>query len=153
MFVTCTQDMNLLYNAHRETTVGVRAMLFYYYRYVCNCTFLLMTFFIACAGYAYHINAKRAVDDPKRKNYHPAAIFLAPITWPLFALGWLSLLTIKALLYGIFLILFAISLVVLQDISEPIWLEKMFIKIGNKLLEANTLLTLLLFPQQEPRAS
>jgi hypothetical protein len=112
-----------------------------------------MTFFIACAGYAYHINAKRAVDDPKRKNYHPAAIFLAPITWPLFALGWLSLLTIKALLYGIFLILFAISLVVLQDISEPIWLEKMFIKIGNKLLEANTLLTLLLFPQQEPRAS
>jgi hypothetical protein len=112
-----------------------------------------MFFCISCAGYAYRVNAKLPADDPKRKNYHPAAIFLAPITWPLFALGWLSLLTIKALLYGIFLILFTIFLIVFQDISEPIWLEKMFIKIGNMLLKANTILTRLLFTPREPRIS
>jgi len=110
-----------------------------------------MIFFFACAGYAYRVNAKRVVDDPKRKDYHPATIFLAPFTWPLFALGWLSLLTVKALLYGIFLILFAISLVIFQDISEPIWLEKMFIKIGNKLLEANTILISLFLPQLQEK--
>jgi hypothetical protein len=111
-----------------------------------------MLFCILCAGYAYRVNAKLPADDPKRKNYHPAAIFLAPITWPLFALGRLSLLVIKALLYGIFLILFTIFLIVFQDISKPIWLEKMFLKIGNKLLEANTLLIKLLFPKVSEQA-
>jgi hypothetical protein len=112
-----------------------------------------MLFCFSCAGYAYRVNARRPADDPKKRNFHPAAIFLAPITWPLFALGRFSLLVIKALLYGIFLILFTISLIILQDISEPIWLEKMFLKIGNKLLEANTLLTRLLLPPREPHTS
>ena len=131
---------------------GVRAMLFYYYQYVCNCTFLLMLFLIACAGYAYRVNAKLPEGNPKKKNYHPAAIYLAPITWPLFALGWLSLFTIKALLYGIFLVIFTVGLIAIRKPFLFIWLNKIATKVGNRLLEANTLLIRLFFPQLNERA-
>ena len=36
----------------------------------------------ACAGYAYYVNSKRPDDDPKKRNYHPVAVILAPITVP-----------------------------------------------------------------------
>ena len=105
-----------------------------------------MLFFFACAGYAYRVNAKRPAGDPKKRNFHPAAIFLAPITWPLFALGWLFMLILKALLYGVFLLLFTIGLVVIRKPFFFIWLEKIATKVGTMLLEANTLLIRLFLP-------
>jgi hypothetical protein len=101
---------------------------------------LLSLLFLAFAGYAYRVNAKRAADDPDKKDFPPGAIFLAPITWPIFLFGSISLFIIKALAYGIFLILFTIALLAFQDSDLPDWVENSFTRIGNKLLEANKFL-------------
>ncbi len=121
-------------------------MLFYYFNYVCCGIILLMLFTMACAGYAYRVNVKRATEDPKKRIFHPAAIFLAPVTLPLFFLAWVSLFAIKALLYGVFLLLFTVGLVVIRKPFLFIWLDKIATKVGTKLLEANTLLIKLFLP-------
>ena len=109
--------------------------------------FWLSLFLWAFAGYAYRVNAKRPADDPKKRDFHPFAIFLAPITLPLFVFGFISLFLLKAILYGIFLVLLTLALVVVRKPFIFIWLDKIATKIGNMLLEANTqLIKLLLGP-------
>jgi hypothetical protein len=95
----------------------------------------------ACTGYAYYIDSRRPNDDPKKRNYQLGAIFFAPFTWPFFLIVFISLFLIRALFYSFFLILFTISLIFFpQETYEPSGLEKMAARIGEALLEANTLL-------------
>ena len=115
-------------------------MLWRYIGYCCPGLLLLSLIFWALAGYAFRVNAKRAADDPKKKDFQPAAVFLAPLTWPLLFLVWLSLLLIKTLVYGVFLVLFTIALFGYQDSGMPDWLTEKLTRIGSKLLEANTFL-------------
>jgi len=95
---------------------------------------------MACAGYAYHVNARRAADDVKKRDYPPGAIFLAPFTFPIFIALSISIFIMRVLVYGVFLILFTIALFVIRKPFLLRWLEKTVTYIGNKLLEANTLL-------------
>ena len=95
---------------------------------------------IACAGYAYYVNSKRPDDDPKKRNYHPVAVILAPITVPLFIFISLSIFIMRVLTYGIFLILFTIALLVIRKPFLLVWLRKTATNIGSALLEANMLL-------------
>jgi hypothetical protein len=123
-------------------------MLFFYVNYCCPGFILLSLIVCALAGYSYRVNAKRPDEDPKKRNFHPTAIFLAPITWPLLLFGYISLFIIKALAYGVFLILFTIALLVFQKSSIP-WLENTAAWIGEKLLEANTFLMRMAFGDWE----
>ena len=115
-------------------------MLFYYSEYCCKGTLLLMFVVIVCAGYAYYVNFKRLGDDPKKRNFHPIAIFLAPVTFPLLIFGGISLFLLRALTYGIFLILFTIALITFRKPFLLDWLRNTAARIGNALLEANTML-------------
>jgi hypothetical protein len=123
-------------------------MLFRYITYCCPGFVLLSLILWAFAGYAYRVNAKRPDDDPKKKDFHPGAIFLAPVTWPLFFFGSISIFIIKALVYGVFLILFTIALLAFQKSSIP-WLDDTAAWIGDKLLEANTFLIRIAFGDWE----
>lgn len=120
-------------------------MLLYHLDSTCKCTLWLMLLIFACAGYAYRINAKRTDDDPKKKDFHPGAIFLAPFTWPFFLFAFIFIFVLRALVYGLFLILFTIALVAIRKSFLFIWLESIATHIGNKLLEANTLLIRIAF--------
>ncbi len=115
---------------------------------LCCSIFLLYPLTVwGIAGYAYRVNAQRAADDPQKKDFHPAAVFLSPITLPFFAIAAISLFILKAILYGIFLLSFTILLVFYRETPRPTWSEKLFLKIGNILLEANTrLIKLFLSP-------
>ena len=115
-------------------------MLFYNVRGLCNGILLFMLFIMACAGYAYYVNARRPADDPQKRNYHPVAIVLAPITLPVFIVFSISIFIMRALLYGVFLILFATALIVVRESFILRWLHKIVTYIGNKLLGANTIL-------------
>jgi len=115
-------------------------MLLYHVDYLCAGVLLLMLFTMACAGYAYHVNARRAADDVKKRDYPPGAIFLAPFTFPIFIALSISIFIMRVLVYGVFLILFTIALFVIRKPFLLRWLEKTVTYIGNKLLEANTLL-------------
>lgn len=113
-------------------------MLWFYIGSILRWYFLLCFVFLIFAGYAYRVNAKRPEDDPKKKNFRPTAIFLAPITWPFLILGFILLFILKAVLYGIFLVILTIALVVVRKPFIFVWLDKIATKIGNILLEANT---------------
>lgn len=95
---------------------------------------------MACAGYAYYVNSRRADDDSKKRSYRLGAIFFAPVTWPFLLIGIISLFVLRVVVYGFFLILFTISLIIVPKSFQPSWLDKMVIRIGNALLEANTFL-------------
>jgi len=111
----------------------------------CQGYILLCLILWGFAGYAYRVNVRRSADDPKKKDFHPAAIFLAPITWPLFIFGFISLFVLKAVLYGIFLVILTIALIVFRKPFIFIWLDKIATKVGNMLLEANTMLIKIFF--------
>jgi len=124
-------------------------MLLNYVNYCCPGFIVLSLIFWAFAGYAYRVNAKRPDDDPKKRGFHPGAIFLAPITWPLFLFGSISIFVIKALVYGVFLILFTIALLAFRKPFLFVWLDRIATYIGNKLLEANTFLIKIAFGDWE----
>ena len=100
----------------------------------------------AFMGYAYRVNARRAANDPQKRDYHPAAVFFFPI-WPLWIAVLISLFILRALAYGVFLILFTFALIVIRKPFIFIWLEKVALNVGNKLLRANMLIFRLFFPR------
>ena len=108
--------------------------------YLCNGFVLLTVFMLICAGYAYRVNARLAQDDPKKRDFHIGAIFLAPITWILFLLASITIFILRVVFYILFLILFTIAVLAFRRPFLFVWLDKIATKIGNKLLEANTFL-------------
>jgi hypothetical protein len=106
---------------------------------------LYFLIFWGIAGYAYRVNARLPFDDPKKGDFHPAAIFLAPIVLPFFSLGMISLFIIKAILYGVFLVVLTLALVVVRKPFILVWLDKIAKKVGGILLEANTQLIKIFF--------
>jgi hypothetical protein len=104
-------------------------------------------FFTLCAIYAKYINSRRPANDPKKRDFHPAAIFLVPFTWPLLSAAFILLLVLrlvflilKVVAYGVFLVLFPFVLLGLRGQFLFAWIDKILTSIGNKLMEANTFL-------------
>ena len=115
-------------------------------QYFCVGIFVISILAVLCAVHAYSINSQRSEDDPEKKIYPLGALLFTFFTWPFFLIAFLSLLMLRALFYGLFLILFIASLFILQPpFAEPTWLERMAARIGDKLLNANTLLIKLFF--------
>ena len=99
-----------------------------------------MAFVLACAMFAYYVNSKRGNDDPKKKNYHPLAIVLAPITFPIVVVLSVSFFLLRVLTYGLFMVLFIFILIFVRKPFILEQLRKMAANIGDRLLEANTIL-------------
>jgi len=99
-------------------------------------------------GYAYLVNSKLKPDDPIKKQFHPIAIF-PTLLWPLFILAWISLFILRVLAYGLFIIIFGLSLTFIRKPFLLTWLRKIALKIGNKLLKANMLLVRLFLHQSQ----
>lgn len=98
-----------------------------------------------CTGYVYRVNSKRAADDPEKRDYPLSAVTLT-ILWPFLVLVVAFLFILKALAYGLFLILFTIALVVIRKPFIVKWLIKIATKIGTMFLKANTFLIRAFFP-------
>jgi hypothetical protein len=132
-------------------------MLWNYSYYVCWgiawVTGIIIVVLILCTAIAYTSNAKLPADDPNKREYHPFAIVLAPITLPFFLSLAVLILVLRALLFALLLITFVISLLFWRPLEEPLWIEKVLIAIGKHLLKANTYLIKLALEQwrQEPR--
>lgn len=108
--------------------------------YVRNVFIVLTIFMIGCAVHAYRANARLPLDDPKKREFHIGAVFLAPVTWLLFLLASVTIFILRAVSYILFLMLFTIAVLVIRKPFLLIWLDKIATKVGNKLLEANTIL-------------
>jgi len=92
------------------------------------------------SGYEYLVNARLTSTDPEWKDYNPLAVFLAPVTWPFLVFGGFIVTIIKAVFFGIFLVLF--SLVVALFRKPFLWrlLEPLISGIGRRVLKGNTFL-------------
>ena len=113
----------------------------YYVEYLCIGMLIVSLLLAVCAVYAYSVNSQRSEDDPQKTNYQLGAIIFTFFTWPIFLIAIISLFLIRALSYGFFFILFTVFLIIIpRESSEPTWLEKTAAKIGERLLEVNTLL-------------
>src|SRR5215203_4248356 len=93
------------------------------FTYLCNGLLLLMLFLFICAGYAYRINAHRSDDDPAKRTFHFSAIWLAPITWPMFLFAFLILFVIRIFMYMLVLVLFTIGLMAIRKPFLFVWLD------------------------------
>ena len=101
---------------------------------------MLMAAITACAFYAYYVDSKRSDVDPKKKNYHPLAILFAPITFPIFLVLSISLFILRVLVYGVFMVVFILALIVIRKPFVLETIRKIAIRIGDYLMEANTIL-------------
>ena len=129
-------------------------MLFYDLNFSFNCCIVVALLVTLCTTAAYYANSRRADDDPRKKNYHPLAILLAPITFPLFILFYASLFILRVVTYGVFLVLFFFALIFIRQSVVTEKLQKSATTIGDLLLEANTLLIrLFLHPWADSRES
>ena len=102
----------------------------------CVLGFILITWMIVI--YVYAVNARRANDDPKKRDYHPLAVIISPITLPIFltiaAVGFVLL----ALFFVVFLVFFAIVLIALRRPFLLRWWDRFAMFIGDPLLRINT---------------
>ena len=105
-----------------------------------KCILVLMLVVSLCAGYAYYVDLKRSDDDPKKRDYHPLAILLAPITFPLVLILSISFLILRVITYGLFMVLFILALIVLRKPFILAALQKIAAVVGDRLMEANTIL-------------
>ena len=118
----------------------------YLVKYLCMGILFISVFFLACAAQAYAVNARRAENDPEKKNFRLGALIFVFFTWPVLIPAIISLFVLRALLYGVFLMVFTVLLVMMpRRRTEPTWLESKITIIGDKLLEANTYLVNLMF--------
>jgi TRAP-type C4-dicarboxylate transport system permease large subunit len=116
-------------------------MLLYRLDWLCNGILVLMALTLVWAVIAYHDNSRRSEDDPSKKNYHPLAVFLAPITFPIIIILSVSFFILRVLTYGVFLALFILALIFMPTRSAAhMGLRRTTTSIADRLLEINTLL-------------
>jgi cbb3-type cytochrome oxidase subunit 3 len=143
MFVTCRQNIKLAINTKGKYSWGMLTS----FAYNCFIGYIPITLvFLLCTGYVYRVNSKRAADDPEKKDYAAAAIPMV-LAWPIYLLVAVFLFVLKALLYGVFLVLFTVALIAIRKPFLFVWLEKIATKIGTIFLKVNTFLLRTLFPQ------
>ena len=113
----------------------------YYFKYICIGALLVSLLVSVYTIYAYSINSQRTAEDPEKRNYRPTTLVIVFFTWPILLPALLSLFLLRVLFYGIFVIIFiTILLLVPRERSEPTLLERKMARIGEALLDANTVL-------------
>jgi len=113
-------------------------MIFIQWRaWILSCV-LIQAFIIFSSFYAYRVNAKRAPDDPEKKDYYPASPWLAPVILPLLFVINIPVFILSSLAFGFFLLLFPITLLVFRKPFLIKWLLKQALKVGNLILKINS---------------
>jgi uncharacterized protein YwbE len=99
---------------------------------------VILVFIIFSAFYVYRINAQRAPDDPKKKDYAPYAPWLAPFILPPLLLVNILFAILSSLAFGFFLVLFPLTLLLFRKPFLIKWILKQAQKVGNLILEIDT---------------
>jgi hypothetical protein len=125
-------------------------MLLNRYDLSCGCILIFFLLVWGITGYTYRVNSRRKADDPKKQDYAPLAVLIAPITTPILLAGALSFFILRALLFTVFLIIFAILLLVVRKpFIFKLW-DKFATWVGDPLLKVNTYLVRMAFRAWNP---
>lgn len=101
---------------------------------------IIQSIIVLSVIYAYQVNAKRAPDDPEKKDYSLLAILLIPIVWPFLLVLYILFLILSSIVFGVFLILFTFALLLFRKPFLIKWILKQAERIGNEQLKINTAL-------------
>ena len=125
-------------------------MLFYYLEECCTGSLIFLMLIWLITGYTFVVNRRRLTTDPKKQDYDPLAILIAPFTAPFFFMGALVVFVVRALLFTVFIIFFTIILVAVREpFIFRLW-DKFAIWIGDPLLKLNTALIRMAFRPWNP---
>ncbi len=116
---------------------------------------LYFLFIWGASLFAYRRNARLPVDSPKKRDYHPYAVVIAPFTLPIiFVIGIslrILLILVRSILFGMLLILLPLVLIFFRNLRLIRRILKKFEQFGRALLKINTyLLRLAGFPPPHP---
>lgn len=115
-------------------------MLWYYREFLCWCVPSLTALCFLSGWVAYRANLRREKNDPDKKEFEFSALWLTPLTWP-FLLPLAIVITVLRAVVSILLIsLFALGVLAIRKPFIISWLEKIALKIGNKLILVNSVL-------------
>ena len=134
-------------------------MLLYYIPELLKCFAVFWAISLAIGYTAYRVNSERPASDPKKRNYHPFAVLLAPFIFLFFAPLALVLFVLAALLYAGFILFFTLMLIAIRKPFLFVWWRRFSSSVGEPLLRLGTyLLTLpvrLIIPRavQQPAAA
>jgi len=126
-------------------------MLLYHLNDVLKCFVSFWAISLAIGFTAYRVNSQRPAGDPKKRNYHPFAVLLAPFVFLLFAPVALVLFVLSALLYAGFIIFFTLMLIAIRKPFLFIWWRKFSSFVGEPLLRLSTYLLMLPYRLISPR--
>lgn len=120
-------------------------MLTHYLVYIFQGYLILACVLTLCMVYAYDVNARRAKDDPQKRNFHFSAVILIPWLWPILIMFSIVIVILRALVYILFLVLTLFLILVIRKPFLLVWLDKIAAILGNQLLEINNYLIKLMF--------
>jgi hypothetical protein len=103
-----------------------------------GCAFIPVAIIIIASLYAYRVNARKAPDDPLKKDYSPYAPWITPISLPLFLIFNTIFFVFSAMAFGVFLVLFPFALILFRGPIIFKWIREQALKIGNFMLKVNT---------------
>jgi hypothetical protein len=95
---------------------------------------------ILSAFYAYNVNARRASDDPEKRDYSHYAIWVIPVVLPILVLFNVLTLILSTISFGLILLLFPFALLLFRKPFLIKWILTLAQRIGNKVLKVNTAL-------------
>jgi hypothetical protein len=110
-----------------------------FWYYCCVGYVVISILFWLFSLHTYFFNHTRASGE-----YDPLAILLVPITWPFLLFGGFIVTVLKAILFGVFLLVFSLAAAVIRKPFFWPWIEPGILGIGRRLLKANTFLIRLL---------
>ena len=126
-------------------------MLFYHLDVVLKCFLAFWLFITLIAFSAYQVNSRRMPGNPKKRDYQPAAIVLAPITFLVLTPLAILLFILLVVFYGVFLIFFAFLLITFRRPFIFILWNRFATWVGEPLLKIGTYLILLPFRLINPK--
>ncbi len=77
---------------------------------------------------------------------------MVPLFWPFILVGWAAILLLRALHFGLFLILFTLAVIFIRESEDFTGLDKISTSIGDMLLDANSALLNLAFGRSPARS-
>lgn len=105
------------------------------------CLSLYLLAIWGCCLHAYRRNRALPAGDPRKCNFLPSAIWIAPLSLPLLLILWGMAFLAYTLLFGLLLFAFPLLALIIRD---PAWLRRLLgtlaERIGSRLLRINTFL-------------
>ena len=105
------------------------------------------------SAFTHFYNKRLPEGDEEKRDYHPKAWLVVPITMPLWAIVAVISAVLYSLIFGLLLITFTMALILVRKPFIFQWLKEISLKVGRFFLKINTRLLNWALPLPAPAAT